>query len=227
MQKDNISKKLSGIYKIVNLINNKFYIGSAVSLLNRYHTHKNSFVKNKHKNQHLQNSINKYDISNFKFEVIELCSKEELLIKEQYYIDTLKPDYNICLVAGNSLGVKRSEEYKENQRKIQTGLKHVPHSEETKIKIGLAHKGIKHTQKTKELIREKNKNFKPTEEQKLKNSESHKKYFRENGSSKLSYNQVLEIKQLFSSKIKLKDIADIYNVSLSTIKSIKYKINWK
>lgn len=227
MHKDNINKRISGIYKIMNLINNKFYIGSAVSLLSRYHTHKNSFVKNKHNNKHLQSSVNKYGIENFKFEVIELCEKENLLIREQYYIDTLKPDYNICLTAGNSLGVKRSEEYKDKQRLIQTGLKHIPHSEETKKKIGIAHKGMKHSNKTKEIIREKNKSFKPTEEQKLKNSIAHKNHFRENGSSKLTYNQVLEIKELFNSKIKLQEIADRYNISLSTVKAIKYKRNWK
>lgn len=224
MKKDNINKKISGIYKITNLINNKFYIGSAVSLLNRYHTHKNSFVKNKHKNQHLQNSINKYGIDNFKFEVIELCNKEELLIKEQYYIDTLNPDYNICLIAGNSLGVKRSEEYKENQRKIQTGLKHIPHSEETKRKISKSNKGRQNSKESIErqkqkLLGRKYENTKPW-------VESKQKQFKEKGSKKLQYFQVQEIKELFNSKLSLKEIATKFNVSISTIKAIKYKINW-
>jgi group I intron endonuclease len=224
MKKDNINKKISGIYKITNLINNKFYIGSAVSLLSRYHTHKNSFVKNKHKNQHLQNSINKYGIDNFKFEVIELCNKKELLIKEQYYIDTLNPDYNICLIAGNSLGVKRSEEYKENQRKIQTGLKHIPHSEETKRKISESNKGRKNPKESIErqrqkLLGRKHENTKPW-------IESKQKQFKEKGSKKLQYSQVQEIKELFNSKLPLKEIATKFNVSISTIKAIKYKINW-
>ncbi len=224
MQKDNINKKISGIYKIVNLINNKFYVGSAVSLLNRYHTHKNSFVKNKHNNQHLQNSINKYGIDNFKFEVIEICNKEELLIKEQYYIDKLKPNYNICLIAGNSLGVKRSKEYKENQRKIQTGLKHIPHSEETKRKISESNKGRQNPKESIERQRQKllGRKYKNTESW----VESKQKQFKEKGSKKLQYSQVQEIKELFNSKLSLKEIATKFDVSISTIKAIKYKINW-
>lgn len=31
-------------------------------------------------------------------------------MREQYYIDTLKPEYNICKIAGSSLGVKHSAE---------------------------------------------------------------------------------------------------------------------
>lgn len=224
MKKDNINKKISGIYKITNLINNKFYIGSAVSLLSRYHTHKNSFVKNKHKNQHLQNSINKYGIDNFKFEVIELCDKEQLLIKEQYYIDTLKPEYNICLIAGNSLGVKRSEEYKEKQREIQTGLKHIPHSEETKRKISESNKG---RQNSKESIESQRQKLLCRKYENTKSwIESKQKQFKEKGSKKLQYSQVQEIKELFNSKLSLKEIAIKFNISISTVKAIKYKINW-
>ena len=35
-----------------------------------------------------------------------MCNKENCLIREQYYLDTLKPKYNICKVAGNTLGIK-------------------------------------------------------------------------------------------------------------------------
>lgn len=231
MLKDNINK-VSGVYKIVNLINNKFYVGSAVNLYDRYYSHKASLKKGRHKNSHLQNAFNKYGEENFKFIVLEECEIKDILIREQYYKDLYKSydrevGYDICKIAGNSLGVKRSEEFKEKQRLIQTGMKHVSHSQETKNKIGLAHKGMKHSEETKEIIRNKNKKFSPTKEQRIKNSESHKKYFRENGSSKLTYFQVLEIKELFESGLKLKEIANKFNVSLSTIKAIKYKRNWK
>lgn len=227
MLKDTVNKSQSGIYKIKNLINNKFYIGSAVSLLSRYHTHKNNLVYNKHTNKHLQSAINKYGIENFKFEVVEECSKDVILEREQYYIDTLKPVYNKCLIAGNSFGIKRSEEYKEKQRQIQRGMKHVPHSEETKRKIGIAHKGMVHSQETKDIIRNKNKNWKPTEEQRIKMSEGQKKLKREKGSTKLLYTDVINIRELLVSKRKVKDIATLYNISISTVKAIKYNYNWK
>lgn len=37
-------------------------------------------------------------------EILEYCDKAKILEREQYYLDTLKPTYNICKVAGSSLG---------------------------------------------------------------------------------------------------------------------------
>lgn len=103
---------LSGIYKITNIINNKIYIGSAVNLKEREYEHFRRLNKNNHCNIILQNSYNKYKVENFKFEVIEKCDKKDLINKEQYYIDLLKPYYNICKIAGSKLGVKHKEESK-------------------------------------------------------------------------------------------------------------------
>lgn len=85
----------SGIYKIVNVINNKFYIGSSKNLNKRFKIHLSELKNNRHNNFYLQKSFNKYGENNFKFEIIENCSKEILLKREQYYIDTLKPEYNL------------------------------------------------------------------------------------------------------------------------------------
>lgn len=54
----------------------------------------------------------KYGYSNFKVEILEFCNKDEVLAREQYYLDLLKPEYNILTVAGSSLGYKHSEETK-------------------------------------------------------------------------------------------------------------------
>jgi hypothetical protein len=35
---------------------------------------------------------------------MEYCNKESLISREQYYIYLLKPEYNLCLIAGSSLG---------------------------------------------------------------------------------------------------------------------------
>ena len=50
----------AGIYKISNLSNDKFYIGSSVNLYNRFHTHSTKLKSNIHKSKHLQSSYNKY-----------------------------------------------------------------------------------------------------------------------------------------------------------------------
>lgn len=47
---------------------------------------------------------------------MEYCDKKETLLREQYYLDLLKPDYNILKNAGSPLGYKHSEEAKAKMR---------------------------------------------------------------------------------------------------------------
>jgi group I intron endonuclease len=41
-------------------------------------------------------------------EILEHCAKEDVTLREQFYLDTLKPTYNILKLAGSSLGFKHS-----------------------------------------------------------------------------------------------------------------------
>lgn len=85
----------SGIYKIVNINNNKFYIGSSKNLDKRWYIHKNKLKNNNHINCILQRSWNKHGEKSFKFDILELCDNEKLFEREQFYLDELKPEYNI------------------------------------------------------------------------------------------------------------------------------------
>lgn len=80
----------SGIYLILNIINNKVYIGSTKCFRERYAQHKSKLKGNKHACTHLQNSYNKYGKDNFEFKIIEVS--EELLNREEFYIKK----YNSC-----------------------------------------------------------------------------------------------------------------------------------
>jgi len=85
-----------GVYKILNLLNGNLYIGSTkMTFLKRYHHHISMLRNNKHKNAHLQNAFNKYGENNFSFEILEICSKENCLLREQYYLDNNNNLYNI------------------------------------------------------------------------------------------------------------------------------------
>lgn len=85
----------SGIYKIHNVENNNFYIGSSKHINKRWSEHKYNLNRNDHINIILQRSWNKYGKDCFVFEIIEECEIEFLLEREQFYLDTLKPKYNI------------------------------------------------------------------------------------------------------------------------------------
>lgn len=139
------------IYEIRNLINNKFYIGSAIKYQHRWACHESDLNLNKHKNNHLQHAWNKYGAENFEFRAIEAVeNKGDLLKREQYWIDLLKPEYNVYRIAGSPVGTKHSAASRANMSKAHLGYKH---TEEQKRKIGLAHKGRILSDKAKENLK--------------------------------------------------------------------------
>lgn len=113
----------SGIYQIINLINGKIYIGSAINLINRKSIHFIKLKRNIHENKYLQNSWNKYGKEYFEFNILENCEKENLIKREQYYLDILNPEYNISPIAGSQLGFKFSEESKRKMSITRIGKK--------------------------------------------------------------------------------------------------------
>lgn len=87
------------IYKLLNTQNNKFYIGSTKNFSKRALFHIFELENNKHRNRYLQNSWNKYGSGSFKFEIVEYCAEEKRLEREQYFIDVIKPSYNLNPIA--------------------------------------------------------------------------------------------------------------------------------
>lgn len=83
-------KELSCIYSIVNLIDGKLYVGSTINFKNRSARHLSALKNNKHDNEYLQRAFNKYGVSNFLINILEQCDSDNLVVKEQYYIDFFK-----------------------------------------------------------------------------------------------------------------------------------------
>lgn len=104
----------SGIYQIINLINNKRYIGSAYDLNSRCGRHFIDLKKNQHYNLILQRAYNKHGKENFKFEILLYCDKKDLIFFEQRAMDSFnkKELYNIRTRAENNEGLKHTEEIK-------------------------------------------------------------------------------------------------------------------
>jgi len=112
----------SGIYKITNIENNKFYIGSAKNIKHRWRVHLTHFKHNKHCNIYMQRTYDKYGVASLLFELIEKVDDLSLLIeREQYYMDTLKPEYNLSPTAGSNLGYK----FTAKQRANAAGVKKI------------------------------------------------------------------------------------------------------
>lgn len=97
------ANKLIGIYKITNLDNGKSYIGQSVDLKERLRTHIKTGVGIDFKNNLLYNEMRKTDLTNFTFEIIEYCSRDELNDKEKFWIDYyLTNQYGLNMTKGGS-----------------------------------------------------------------------------------------------------------------------------
>lgn len=110
----------SGVYQIINEVNGKSYVGSSQNIDYRWSRHRNSFKKPMKNRSILWDAAQKHGVENFTFIVLEECDvvKEMLLAREQHYIDTLNPEYNIMQTAGSRLGSKSSPETLEKLSKI-------------------------------------------------------------------------------------------------------------
>lgn len=122
-------QKVCGIYKIVNINNGMYYVGSSDNILGtggRWKEHLNDLKANRHCNSYLQRAWNKYGSKSFSVIVVELVRKSDLLVIEQKYLDIAKTEYKIktynlsfCAAGGGGfLGHKHSE-----KSKLQTSKK--------------------------------------------------------------------------------------------------------
>jgi group I intron endonuclease len=103
----------TGIYIIKNKVTGDSYVGSAsVCFKSRWRHHNRDLRINKHHSSRLQNSWNKYGADSFEFSILEECGPEVCIAREQFYLDTLRPVFNMNPTAGNCLGRKFSEESK-------------------------------------------------------------------------------------------------------------------
>lgn len=182
-----MKEKICGIYKIINIVNNKVYIGSSTDTKTREKSHKKELRGGRHFNKYLQRAWDKYGETNFKFQVIEELEVDKILIqhREQFWFDyynKITACYNVRLVVESTLGLKHSEETKKKISKINSGRIQSEEtinkkrksregyimSEETKEKIRQSHLGIKHTKESIEKMRQVKLGKKLSEEHKRK-----------------------------------------------------------
>lgn len=154
----------SAIYAIINTKTSDMYVGSAVDVARRWRRHTHDLRKNVHACRHLQNAYHKYGADAFDWEIIESVDrKEDLILREQVWLDFFRPAYNKRRVADSCLGLKRSPEAREKMRRAQTGRKQSPATiakraaalrgrprpPEVRAKISASHIGIKPSDETR------------------------------------------------------------------------------
>ena len=144
---------MTGIYQIQSKVHpERIYVGSSINMSKRKEQHFRIITRGKH-NPKIQGHCKKYGIDDLIFEIIEefdFISKEHLLDREQFYLDTLKPWFNVCTKADSPLGVVVSDE--------------------TRKKLSESHKGHKQSRETieKQIASRRGKTWRWTEEAKAK-----------------------------------------------------------
>lgn len=194
---------ISGIYKILNVKTGQIYYGSTVDFRKRFFEHKNRLNKNIHSNKKLQNSYNKYKKQSFYYEILETCEIDKLIQTEQKYLNSLrKKDFNICCIAGNTTGIKLSENNIKMLRKVN--MTRSPWNKKQHQKI---------------YANENNKNISET----LRKNQTGSR-------TKLNWHLVREIRQKYKDnygKLSMREIAKLYNIDSSQISRIVNNITWR
>lgn len=144
-------EKIVGVYRIVNNVTNKMYIGQTVNFRRRVTEHKCDLKYNRHSNPELQRDYNKYGLNSFKFELLEGCSKTKLLECETYWINYYGGKeseylYNKCDLSGHN------KDYKHNQSIAQKGIHTI--SETGRLRISQANRGKIISEEQKQKIRQ-------------------------------------------------------------------------
>lgn len=116
---------VSSVYCVLNIYTNRRYVGSTTKFSKRK-THHLYDLRNKiHSSKLLQEDYEKYGEDSLKFfilEDVETFNLDELINREQYWIDKYKPEYNVNQIAGYRFP-KKTEEAKDRIRKRMTGRK--------------------------------------------------------------------------------------------------------
>lgn len=104
----------------------------------------------------IHRTLLKYGYSAFRLDILEFCSKDEVLAREQFYLDKLNPEYNILKIAGSSLGYKHTNETLD---KFKERTKNRIYSEEEKARAAKLniYRSLESKIKDKERILEINK----------------------------------------------------------------------
>lgn len=162
-----------GIYEIRHVASGRRYVGQSRVIEERWAFHKWRFGTNGHENPKLQRAWNKYGKDEFVFVVLEECDEDQLMDREQFYLDQ-GYYYNLKFPPGSPRGYGlRGPRSPETKARISAACKAAwardhdrlaaalrnqgkrkhPMSNETRRKISESRKGYRHTEESKSKMR--------------------------------------------------------------------------
>lgn len=191
-----------GVYKIVNKLNNKIYIGSSEDILRRWSRHKSLLLRNKHTNRHMQNDFNKLKSSlnesenpidtilEFSFLEFEDDKKKRDDIEQKYldqYFDNYKNCYNHMSKVIYTYGSKDYFKNEEFKKRISEWSKAFYSNPENRRRMSEKMKIIQNEPefKRKQCIRNKEIANRPDVKLKIIEKRMNKQVFTENSKKKM------------------------------------------
>jgi group I intron endonuclease len=145
------NKDKAFVYRWINKLNGKEYLGSTSSAKRRLNTYYDLKTLGE-VNMPIYNAILKHGHENFIFEIIEYCLSEDTIKREQYYLDNFDFEYNVLVKARSLAGYKHTAETlaKFKGRQNLLGFKHLAETLEMLREINT---GKVHTEEAKEVMR--------------------------------------------------------------------------
>ena len=207
-----------GIYQIRNTVSGLIYVGQTrEGFWKRFNFHRWKLRTNNHDNKWLQASFNKYGEDVFEFSVlIEVDDPDKLNDLEVQEIVNARKTGHCCNISDGGDGAPGVKPTEENIRKLaelnriyNTGKKA---SDETKQRMSDAHKGKKRPEGFGSKVVE-------TRHEKILNGEKLQ-------TTKLTPEQVSDIKIQLMNNVSWQDLAEQYNVSRSNINAIRSNRSW-
>lgn len=245
--------RISGIYQIKSLINSNSYIGSSSNITCRWRQHKSQLNNGIHANKKMQHHINKYGKDVFEYIILQSDVKEDMLIEmEQFWMDKMNPEFNICRIAGRTTGVEYTEERKRKASMRLIGNKYAAgktHSipEDVRIKISNKLKGTRHSDESIKRQAEKMRGFRHSDESIAKmirsqrgrsdrKIEAKQPYIANRNikmnrgesvnTAKRTASEVMEIRKLFSEGRTAKEISCQMSIPRQTVYAIISRRTW-
>ena len=87
--------RTQGIYVITNTVTAETYIGSSIDIAQRWTDHRWLLKTKRHKNRVFQAAYDTHGVGTFSLSVLEPVEQvEQLVVREHFYLDLLKPFYN-------------------------------------------------------------------------------------------------------------------------------------